>query len=207
MKTILDDLKTPCRKCDGPAGPHVHNLHMCHACNGTGFTWFGISGPLFCDQDGVLADFDQGVYDRTGKWPKEFESDDAMWAALNAIPNFFAELPVVPGAIEFWNWLRPVNPFILTACPNSDYQNVALQKKHWIKTNLTGNPMVLPVVGGRNKGLFMHNVGEVLIDDYGRNIDAWEALGGTGIKHEGSDFEATKQALVKILIEKHLAKH
>lgn len=43
---------------------------------------------------------------------------------------------------------------------------------------------VLPVLGGRNKALFMHAAGDVLIDDTAVNCTAWENEGGIAIHHQ-----------------------
>lgn len=198
MKTILDDLWFPCRIC-----AVVETIGRTKCCE-NGKVYFRPNCTLFLDQDGVSADFDRGVYEATGIWPWDFPSDDAMWDALNKIPDLFATLPVIEGFLEFYEYVRPLGPYILTACPNSNYKSVALQKKHWRTKNIPGNPMLLPVVGGKNKGLFMHGIGDILIDDYGRNCTAWEEFGGVAIKHEGTDFETTKHKLVEILKEKHL---
>jgi hypothetical protein len=202
-KTILDDLWIHCPKCSGPSDPNTTNIGECGTCR-NGKIYFRPNCTIFLDQDGVSADFDKGVYLATGKWPKEFATDDEMWDTLNAIPDFFANLPMIEGFAEFYEWIRPLGPFILTACPNSNYVSVAMQKKHWRTKNIPGRPMVLPVVGGKNKGLFMHNVGDILVDDYGRNIRAWEEFGGVGIKHEGTDWVETKARIISVLIDKYL---
>jgi len=48
-------------------------------------------------------------------------------------------------------------------------------------------------LGGRNKWLFMHQPGDVLIDDFAKNIGPWDAAGGVGILHRS--FAETRAAL------------
>lgn len=199
-KTILNDLKVPCR-CGGPAKPDTHNLHMCGTCNGTGFLYFQPNCNIYLDLDGVCAGFDEGFETRFGIHPAKI-SDNAMWDAIHGCSEYWHELPVMTGAYEFCDWIKPLQPQVLTACPEKNYQEAAYAKKHWVRTKLPGDFQVLPVRGGAVKPLFMHQVGDILIDDYGKNIEMWEDAGGIGIKHAG-DFNKTKQTLITILKEKH----
>lgn len=48
---------------------------------------------------------------------------------------------------------------------------------------LGADTVVLPVMGGSNKPLFMHQAGDILIDDFRRNTEAWAAAGGRAILH------------------------
>lgn len=199
---ILHDLYIPCPKgCTGPKDAHT-NMGPCNGCI-SGRIHFRPNCTLYLDMDGFLFDFNQRFFDLFGVWPRDV-TDNQLWASINTRDDFFADMPLMRGALDFFRYVQPLGPQILTACPNSNYRIAALQKKHAVRKNLPGNPVVLPVNGGKNKGLFMHMTGDILIDDYGRNIDCWEELGGVGIKHVGEDFESTRQALVNILIEKHL---
>lgn len=163
---------------------------------------------LFCDKDGVLADFEHGAERVLGMPLKEFkaqfdspeECDEAMWPRIYEDENFFRNLPPCKGAGEFLLWLQwhPVlpRPYILTACPKSNYQSVAQQKRDMIHANFGKQYHVLPMIGGRNKPLFMHAPGDVLIDDHRPNIEAWEKAGGIGILHRS--WEQTKAELTRI---------
>lgn len=160
---------------------------------------------LFLDLDGVMADFDAGFERAFGEPIKEFKSrytserdcDDAMWPMIHGQPTFFRDLPPCTGAIGFLLWLTwhgaLPQPTILTACPKTNYESAARQKREWVREHLGEHLTVLPVQGGRNKPLFMHAPGDVLIDDYRRNVDAWTAEGGVGILHR--NFRDTKLEL------------
>jgi deoxypyrimidine-specific 5' nucleotidase type C protein (NT5C) len=149
---------------------------------------------LFLDLDGVLADFDGG-------FPRIFGEDhrhigeDRMWELVRGRPDFFAELHAFPGAVEFFRAVAHLQPAILTAAPKSDYMNAALAKRRWVRTHIDPDVLVLPVMGGRNKPAFLDHPGDILIDDYGRNCDLWEAAGGVAIKHEPGDFARTLDLL------------
>ena len=59
---------------------------------------------------------------------------------------------------------------------------------------------VLPVMVGHNKGLFMHAEGDILIDDFITNVDAWRNLNGVGILHTYSAWDLTYYELKRALV-------
>lgn len=124
-------------------------------------------------------------------------ADDEMWGHINSHPSFFRDLPPMHGAVEFFHSIHHLNPVILTACPKSNYPLAAMQKRQWVREHLSVTCLVLPVLGGRHKPLFMHQPGDVLIDDFEANCDAWTAAGGVAIRHSG-DWAATRHALSQI---------
>lgn len=167
--------------------PPAQAAGPCHA-NGPGRT-------LYIDLDGVMADFD-GAFPQVFGLDHRSLADDEMWGHINGHPSFFRDLPPMRGAVDFFRCVEHLNPVILTACPKSNYPHVAAQKRAWVRAHLSQTCMVLPVLGGRHKPLFMHQAGDVLIDDFGKNCIAWEEAGGVAIKHEG-DWAATRAALLQ----------
>lgn len=151
-----------------------------------------MSRKLFLDLDGVMADFD-------AHFPAVFGldhrglADDAMWERINAHPSYFLDMPPCDGALKFFRAIQDLDPIILTSCPRTNYQHVARQKRQWVRKHLSGEIMVLPIIGGHNKPLFMHWGGDILIDDFEKNIDPWVKAGGIGILHR--DFTTTMDAL------------
>lgn len=142
---------------------------------------------LYLDLDGVLADFDTHY---KAQFPHRTLTGDLTneeWQEIHDHGTFFLDLPQCQGAHrlfqELWSW----RPIILTACPPSNYQAVARQKREWVRKNFGSAVTVLPVIGGTNKPMFMHTAGDVLIDDFGKNCRAWVAEGGRAIKHETVD--------------------
>lgn len=148
---------------------------------------------LYLDLDGVMADFDANFPAIFGLDHRSM-ADDAMWAKINSHPDFFRNMPVCKGALEFYGQIRHYEPIILTACPKSNYAHAANQKRGWVREHLGLDVTVMPVMGGRNKPLFMHSPGDILIDDFERNCNAWNDAGGVGILHQ--DFTKTKAALL-----------
>lgn len=54
-----------------------------------------------------------------------------------------------------------------------------------MRAHLSRTRLVLPVLGGRHKPIFMHQPGDLLINDYGKSCEAWNEAGGIAIKYEG----------------------
>ncbi|RRU13192.1 hypothetical protein [Stenotrophomonas sp. 278] len=149
---------------------------------------------LYLDLDGVMADFDTGFPAVFGLDHRQLE-DDVMWGHINGHASFFRDLPPIAGAIEFFRAIEHLDPVILTACPKSNYTVAATQKRAWVREHLSQTCLVLPVLGGANKPLFMHRAGDVLVDDWSANCAAWNAAGGVAVKHSG-DWSATYDGLV-----------
>lgn len=150
---------------------------------------------LYLDLDGVMADFDAHFPETFGLDHRSLADDD-MWATINAHPSYFRDMPLCAGAKAFYDRISWMNPIILTACPRTNYQHVARQNREWVREHLSSTCVILPVMGWSNKPLFMHAAGDVLIDDFERNIKAWVAEGGTGIHHR--NFADTSNALGKV---------
>lgn len=148
---------------------------------------------IYLDMDGVMADLEQGLDGLFGEGrDRKVPLTNADWKRIIATPNFFFKLPPMEGAKEFFRSIQHLpNLYFLTSCPTSNYEEVARQKKAWVRLHLTHNHMVLPAAGSESKPLFMHNSGDILIDDWGKNCKAWEEAGGLAIKHEGTDFART----------------
>lgn len=156
-------------------------------------------GPrIYLDLDGVMADFDAHFPALFGVDHRALLDDD-MWEKINAHATYFRDMPVCLGAKEFFREILEFDPIILTACPKSNYAHVARQKRDWVREHLSATCHILPVMGGRNKPLFMHSRGDILIDDFERNIKAWRDEGGVGIHHMGC-FHETKAALDRLIL-------
>ncbi|WP_457663678.1 5' nucleotidase, NT5C type [Sinorhizobium medicae] len=152
---------------------------------------------VYLDLDGVMADFD-AHFPATFGLDHRSLADDDMWAQINAHQSYFRDMPQCPGAKEFFDRISWLDPIILTACPKSNYQHVARQKREWVREHLSTTCHILPVMGGRNKPLFMHSRGDILIDDFERNTKAWRLEGGFAILHR--DFKTTRDELEREIV-------
>lgn len=151
---------------------------------------------IYIDLDGVLADFDYFFPTLFGVNHKDLLDED-MWKYILDHPSYFRDMPMCKGAKDFYEEIKYLNPIVLTACPKSAYQKTAVQKVEWSREHLSPDITVLPVMGAKNKWLFMHKKGDILIDDQKRNIDDWNNAGGIGILHY--DFYTTYAELLNML--------
>ena len=147
---------------------------------------------LNLDMDGVLAAFEDHFVTRTGIDSKTLGSPEVC-KRLAEMGDFFDDCPILPGAQDFFYHActrQRLDVVILTSCPASCYAEAAAAKRRWIRKHFGGIP-VLPVMGSRNKHLFLQHPGDLLIDDWGQNCTDWTTAGGIAIKHEG-DFQVTR---------------
>ena len=81
--------------------------------------------------------------------------------------------------------------------PLADDPNSGPHKLEWIKKNLAFFPPTNIYIT-HNKPQYAKNedgTPNILIDDYGVNIKAWESAGGIGFKYKDHKFERTAKAL------------
>jgi 5'(3')-deoxyribonucleotidase len=128
---------------------------------------------IFCDLDGVLADFDQGVFDRLKKRPAQVKPA-LMWGVINKSKTFFETLPWMPKGRELWDEIKEYDPIILTGTPRSS--NAEEQKRKWCARELGPNIHVI-TCATKDKPEFCI-INSVLIDDRSDNLNSWNAKGG-----------------------------
>lgn len=152
---------------------------------------------LFLDLDGVMADFDGHFPELFGKDHRAMP-DAEMWGAIHDYGTFFRDLPPCDGALKFFRDIEHLSPVILTACPAGEslprFEDVAGQKRDWVNCYLGLDVPVIFAPGGKTKALYMRRAGDVLVDDFPRNIQRWNDAGGFGLHHRG-DFGTTKERL------------
>ena len=79
--------------------------------------------------------------------------------------GFFESLPVMPGAIEFWNkWAEECDLYFLTR-PSLLNRHSYTEKANWIFKHLGQNGIERLIMSPRKDLL----IGDILIDDYGGN--------------------------------------
>lgn len=140
---------------------------------------------LFLDLDGCLANFDESfprIFGIDHKTIPEIE----MWQYVTDHPNYFACLSLMPGAKETFDKLQKYNPIILTGAPKSCFDKAAQNKVEWVKKHLSTTIEIIVVMGGRRKPEHMRNPGDVLLDDWEKNINWWNDAGGEGILYRNN---------------------
>eukprot|EP01012_Entosiphon_sulcatum_P031287 TRINITY_DN3924_c0_g1_i2.p1 TRINITY_DN3924_c0_g1~~TRINITY_DN3924_c0_g1_i2.p1 ORF type:complete len:1006 (-),score=130.86 TRINITY_DN3924_c0_g1_i2:8-3025(-) len=147
---------------------------------------------LFCDLDGVLADFVAKVVELFGPEgeqmikgkPREF------WAKVGKIDGggksgFYDQLPWMPDGKKLWAEISSLEPapVILTGLPRADW--AAPQKKKWCAREL--GPVTVVTCMAKDKPRYCEGPSSILIDDNADTGVAWTAAGGTFILHTSAD--------------------
>ena len=150
---------------------------------------------IYVDMDGVLADF-------FGDWAKlmgvdSFRDIKDVEQALEKIKNtddFWLNLPLTDNAKGLLKLIKQVKgEYSICSSPLPGDKNSVPHKKEWIKKNLAFFPPK-EIIITHNKPQFAKQkdgTPNILIDDYGVNVSAWEAAGGIGFKHKDHKFERT----------------
>jgi 5'(3')-deoxyribonucleotidase len=137
---------------------------------------------LYLDCDGVLADFDRGAEMVLGLPPRVFEQRHGrgpFWARLAQAPDFFANLPLMPGASELFAAVRHLHPVILTGLPRGNW--AAAQKVRWAARHFPGTKIITTLAADKRDHC---RSGDVLVDDTLKYRHLWEAAGGIFVHYQ-----------------------
>ena len=140
---------------------------------------------LFLDLDGVLANFDLGMYQITGSYPHQLKVNK-LWQAAARADGFFEYLPWMPEGKKLWESTKKFNPTILTGLPRGQWAEP--QKRSWCARELGSDVPVITCMA-QEKIKFACSVlkpGEipVLVDDRSKHKSVWEDNGGVFIVHQ-----------------------
>ena len=135
---------------------------------------------IYCDLDGVLADFELGYEKLTGVDLKgEFFSGEDFWKPISkAGVGFWVGLQWMPDGQQLWDYIKPFDPIILSA-PSRD-KSSRLGKALWVRNKIPGTKLLLRYAKLKQQ---LSTPTSILIDDRADNINQWEAAGGIGILH------------------------
>jgi len=147
---------------------------------------------VYVDMDGVLADFDKGFSDITGK-SSDNVSDQELWALIekHGKARFFFELPWMNGGKEMWQYIT--NNFlrvkIFSALGKSDKidRQTTQGKIAWLRHNipsLQSDDIIL--VENKHRKRHYSRPGDIIVDDTEVVIQEWVKKGGIGILHKSS---------------------
>jgi hypothetical protein len=143
---------------------------------------------IFCDLDGVLANFEQGVINRFKKLPDQIKPA-IMWGVINKSNTFFDTLPWMPKGRELWEGIKQYDPIILTGVPNgttpkarSDCVSASEQKRRWCARELGPDVHVITCTTKEKPNFCIER--SVLIDDRTDNLNAWNLKGGKFILYD-----------------------
>lgn len=142
-----------------------------------------IENPIFCDLDGVLVNFDQGVLQLTGRLPDE-QDRTRMWIHINKAPGFYSNLEWLPEGRKLWDFFIANNlkPVILTG---ANTKRAAEEKLEWCANHL-GSDVPVICCQTKNKPLFcIHD--SILIDDRDIVKENWTQNGGIFIHYQNTE--------------------
>jgi hypothetical protein len=140
---------------------------------------------IYCDMDGVLADFERGYEELTGIDLKgEFKPDgEEFWDPIKqAGVKFWVGLKWMPGGQQLWDYIKPHNPKLLSAPSREESSRIG--KYVWVKRKLPGTKLLLRSAFRKKE---FANPNSILIDDRIKNIESWEQAGGIGIHHTSTE--------------------
>ena len=140
---------------------------------------------IYCDMDGVIADFDKRFKDVN---PEKLSAAqyqtkygiEKFWDLIDEENKvkFWVGIPWMSDGKTLWDYIKDKKPTLLSA-PSKKPQS-RLGKRLWVKNNIPGTPLILASAekkqnySGKNK---------ILIDDRPDNIEQWRSKGGIGILH------------------------
>lgn len=160
-----------------------------------------MTGRLFLDCDGVLADFDALATEVFGERPAEAEvrlKAKGFWREIRHYRQpgthygFFRALPLMPGARELFDTVKHLDPIILTGCPFGDW--APPQKVEWAAEHFPGTRIITCMA--REKVTHLEQPGDVLVDDKTKYQHVWEEGGGVFVHH--TDTASTLRKLREI---------
>lgn len=139
----------------------------------------GYTRQIYCDVDGVLANFSKFAIEYTG-------STKYCFSQLPV--DIFSRLDPMPDAHELWDFIKRFDPYILTAIPrNVDPEQPTDDKKIWLKKHFGIDPQKVYITYADHKKHFARDgrnkKANILIDDREMNIREWIFCGGIGILH------------------------
>lgn len=159
------------------------------------------ASEIYVDMDGVLADF-------FGEWAKVMKVDhyskidnvdinDAL-QKIRDTDNFWLNLPLLPQAKQLLELIKKVKgSYTICSSPLADDPRSEPHKREWIKKNLSFFPPKKVIITSNKPKYATQSDGtpNILIDDFGKNVNAWEAAGGEGFKYKDHKFERTAKEL------------
>ena len=138
---------------------------------------------IFCDMDEVLVALMKGAEKILGE-PFPTADKDERWNKIANTKGFWANLDWMPGAKRLWDFISKYDTEILSAYSNRD-GNSRNGKLKWLSKNTKIKRGKINLVMRSDKKKYATTNGKpnILIDDYIKNINEWEAKGGIGIHH------------------------
>lgn len=161
---------------------------------------------LYLDMDGVQADF-------FGRWAeiekvkhyKDIISPEESIVRLaksgpKLVYQFFRDLDPLSGGQTIIAWLHKNKiPFTVLSAPLRIEGQASIKgKREWLDRYNPGTSNNAIFTSAKYKYAIKDNRPQVLVDDFGKYLSAWENAGGIAVKHTDESTKHTIQQLEKI---------
>lgn len=170
---------------------------------------------LYLDMDGVQADFFGAWSKRTGveHWKaiadKEKEINELAHSTPEQVYRFFRDLDTLASGMLVVDWLQKNKiPYTILSAPlRGPYSQASIKaKREWLvqhHKNFHGNALF-----DFDKSVYAvsDGIANVLVDDYGKYLNAWTNAGGIAVKHE-DEYEDPNTAMHTIEKLEKIYKH
>ena len=148
---------------------------------------------LYLDMDGVQADFFGAWSKRSGveHWKaiadKEKEINELAHSNPKDVYDFFRDLEPLKGGMQVIAWLHKNKiPYTVLSAPlRGPYSQASIKaKRDWLDQYHPGSSS--DAIFTQNKATYAMTGGvpNVLVDDFGKYLNAWSGAGGIAVKHE-----------------------
>ena len=151
---------------------------------------------IFCDLDGVLANFEEGVKNKFGK-PVDEIKPALLWGVINKSKTFFDTLPWMPKGKQLWDNIKQYEPIILTGVPG-ERDNLIQQKIKWCQRELGPDIQVITCLTKNKSDYCLPNF--ILIDDRTDNLKSWNEKGGKFILYDEEHLEPILERIHRHMI-------
>lgn len=135
---------------------------------------------LFCDLDGILADFEKGVENTFGENICDIRPSK-LWSVINKSTTFFGNLPWMPKGRELWERIKEYDPIIITCVPTGCC-TATEQKIRWCQRELGPDIKVITCLT-KDKSNYCYSR-LFLIDNRLPVLNSWKEKGGKYIPYD-----------------------
>lgn len=164
---------------------------------------------LYLDMDGVQADFFGAWSRRSGvdHWKaisdKEAEINQLAHSTAREVYDFFRDLKPLKGGMEVINWLKQNKiPYTVLSAPlRGPYSQASIEaKRDWLDQYHPGSSGNAIFTQDKYKYATAGGSPNVLVDDFGKYLNAWSGANGIAVKHEDEyeDPETGKNTILKL---------
>jgi len=157
---------------------------------------------LYLDMDGVQADFFTAWAQLSGKSrykeigdraAREASIDDLNRRGPQFIRRFFATLPVLPGANKLIAFLQDNRiPYTVLSAPLRGNEEASIEgKRAWLDQHHPGSSRDAIFTSEKQRYATTSGRPNVLVDDFKKYINAWQADGGIAILYRWNNVDDT----------------